>query len=269
MNHTKIIADDWNRHSDGYYERIYCRSEIEKITADPMYAFPAEIKSMLCSAFPDLRGKHILVPSSGDNAAVFAFHLLGAVVTSADISDRQLYNARKIANERGWNIRFVQDDSMTLAQIGDGQYDLVYTSNGVHVWINDLYAMYRSFFRVLKPHGKYIMFETHPFIRPFNGDEADKGRFVVEKPYDHIGPSGDLPVMAWRIMDLQNAMTDAGFIIKHTEEFRSQPESFSKWWYKTTAEAEEDGYKKFDWKQNPATALPQWIGFSTIKGAIP
>jgi glutamyl-tRNA reductase len=47
--------------------------------------------------FDSFDGLHVLVPSSGDNGAVFAFHMLGASVTSADISERQLENAKKLA----------------------------------------------------------------------------------------------------------------------------------------------------------------------------
>lgn len=88
---------------------------------------------MLRSAFDSFKGLRVLVPSSGDNGAVFAFHMLGASVTSADISGRQLENAKKLADGEGWNIEFVRADSMTLDGIPDGKFDLVYTSNGVHV----------------------------------------------------------------------------------------------------------------------------------------
>ncbi len=266
MKHTEIIADDWNKYSDSYYGRIYSGNVIEQLVANLMWAFPLEVREMLTSAFPDLQGKRVLVPSSGDNGAVFAFHLLGANVTSADIAERQIRNAKTIADQQGWAIEFVQDDSMRLERIQSGEYDLVYTSNGVHVWIDDLAAMYRNFHRVLKPGGRYIMFETHPFIRPFDGEAADKGQFVVHKLYDSTGPFGEVPNYAWRIMDMANAMMDSGFVIRHMEEFHSQLGSFDCWWYQTPAQAEADGYRKFDWKQNPWAALPQWIGFSARKG---
>lgn len=221
---------------------------------------------MLTVAFPDFHGLRVLVPSSGDNAAAFAFHLLGAEVTSTDIAERQLYNAKKIADAQGWDIRFIQDDSMKLEYVGDSEYDLVYTSNGVHVWINELAVMYRNFLRVLKPGGSYIMFETHPFIRPFDSEAADnKQQFKIVKLYESVGPFGEVPVYGWRIMDLANAMMDAGFIIRHMEEFHSQLGSCDCWWYSTLAEAETDGYMKFDWKRNPFAALPQWIGFHVLK----
>ena len=268
MNPIKIIAEDWNRDSDKYYERIYSENTVKHLTLDPKWVFPPEVFEMLGSAFPDLGGKRVLVPSSGDNGAAFAFHLLGARVTSADISQRQLCNAKKIADAHGWDIQFIQDDSMRLESIRDSEYDLVYTSNGVHVWINDLSSMYRSFLRVLKTGGSYVMFETHPFIRPFDGDAADSMRFVIKKPYECIGPFGEVPTYGYRIMDLVNAMLGAGLVIRRMQEFHPQPGSFDSWWYRTPEQAEEDGYMKFDWTRNPFAALPQWIGFHTVKGEI-
>jgi len=47
-------------------------------------------------------------------------------------------------------MRFQIADSMALVGIKDAAFDLVYTSNGVHVWISDLCAMYGTFRRVLK-----------------------------------------------------------------------------------------------------------------------
>ena len=266
--HTQIIADDWNKGSDKYYARIYSGGELDEIIANPIWAFPDSVRIMLREAYGeavDLRGKRVLVPSSGDNGAVFAFHLLGAKVRSADISERQLHNARRIAEENGWDISFIQADSMKLEGIDDGAYDLVYTSNGVHVWINDLAAMYSSFHRVLKKGGRYIMFETHPFIRPFDGEAADEGRFVVKKLYEELGPFGEVPTMAWRIMDIINALAGSGFAVRHMEEFHSQRDTFDCWWYSTTEEAIADDFAKFDIKRNPWVALPQWIGLSAVK----
>lgn len=127
------IEKMWNEDSDEYYSRIYTlQNNVARLKAEPMLAFPTPVYSMLRDALIDFNGKRVLVPSSGDNGAVFAFHLLGASVTSADISERQLENAKRIADMQGWDIKFVHTDSMKLDGIGDGAYDLVYTSNGVH-----------------------------------------------------------------------------------------------------------------------------------------
>ncbi len=255
--------EEWDAYSDEYFAENASEEIVGRIIEDPSWAFPAPVWDMILSSYPNLRGKNVLVPSSGDNAAVFAFHLLGAAVTSADISERQLENARRIAAVHGWDIRFVCDDSMSLAKIEDGMYDLVYTSNGVHVWIPDLLSMYRSFHRVLNKDGQHIMYEVHPVIRPFGDDEVPL--ITVRKPYENIHFTDNVPKFAWRIQDIFNAAFDAGFKITHMEEFHPGKNDNDLWFYKNQAHAEADNYMKFDWKQNPWAVLPQWIGFSARK----
>lgn len=247
----------WNDTSDEYYDRAYnVNNDTARLKADPWWAFPTPVRKMLREAFSSFENLRVLVPSSGDNGAVFAFHLLGANVTSADISGRQLENAKKIADGEGWNIEFVNADSMKLDGIPDGEFDLVYTSNGVHVWIDDLAAMYGSFRRALIPNGRYIMFEVHPFNRPFDDSGAE---IKLVKDYDNTANNH------WRVMDLYNAMAAQGFDVQHMEEFHAEPGSHDLWFYQTMEEAEKDGNRKYDMKQNLWAALPAWIGFSAVK----
>jgi len=74
---------------------------------------------------------------------------MGASVTSVDISERQLENGAAIAHKHSWDIEFICDDTMELSKITSGEYDFVYTSNGVHVWINDLSSMYQNILHLL------------------------------------------------------------------------------------------------------------------------
>lgn len=247
----------WNDCSDEYFQSCYRDSILDSLQNDPSRAFPAETYAMIRRVFPDLHGKRVLVASSGDNVAVFGFHLLGAQVTSTDLSERQLENAAKLAAAKGWKIQFVCTDSMTLAGIPDGEYDLVYTSNGVHVWINNLPALYQSFHRVLREGGYDIFFETHPFIRPFD----DSGQEIkVIRPYEAVGPFGDPPNYAWRIQDFVQALLANGFEICDLVEFHPQPEDYDDWWYRSREAKLKDNYAKFDWRKNPWAALPQWMG---------
>ena len=72
---------------------------------------------------------------SGDNYAAFALAGMGARVTSTDISAQQLAVARKRAEQLGLDIAFVQADATILEGIGEGEFDLVCSSNGFFVWI--------------------------------------------------------------------------------------------------------------------------------------
>ncbi|HIU46901.1 MAG TPA: class I SAM-dependent methyltransferase [Candidatus Fimadaptatus faecigallinarum] len=179
-----------------------------------------------------------------------------ARVTSADISPRQLHNARLIADANGWDIEFICADSMTLEGIPDGAFDLVYTSNGVHTWIWDLSAMYRSFARVLRPGGRYIMFDTHPFNRPFDDSTAE---IRLCRDYDDTADNN------WRVMDIFNALSEQGFDVQRIEEFHAERGAHDLWFYRTLEEARQDGERMFDASYNPWARLPAWLGLSAQK----
>ena len=163
---TNIAKDNWNSKSDEYYKSdipIY-----EEIIKNPERAFPVAVYPLIKKYLGDLHGKKVCVPSSGDNVAVFGFYLLGAKVTSCDFAENQLKHPKIFADEHNWDIEFICQDSMKLDKIKNDEYDLIYTSNGVHVWIDDLLSMYKNFYRVLKNGGYNIFFETHPMSRPFD-----------------------------------------------------------------------------------------------------
>ncbi|WP_219834105.1 class I SAM-dependent methyltransferase [Paenibacillus sp. R14(2021)] len=262
---TNIVKTNWNEWSDTWYRRYRTEEAITKLIHVPESAFHPVTFTMLNRALPDLRGKRVCVPSSGDNHAVFAFHLLGADVTSCDISERQLENSSQIARKHGWNIRFLCEDTMQLKGISSGEYDLVYTSNGVHVWIQDLPAMYTNMHRVLKQGGSYIMYDIHPFLRPF-GIQAREELQIV-KPYDETGPFGEVTTYKWRIQDIMNAMVSSGLQLVHMEEMYAVDGTF--WIDESTEEGEtydaEALEQLCDWTKNPSAALPHWLSMHGMK----
>lgn len=261
MNKTK---ENWNDWSDKWYAHV--PRYVEQIILRPELAIPKPIVDFISKKYDTLKGLKVCVPSSGDNLAAFAFHLMGAQVTSLDLSERQIENAKKIAEEKDWPIDFYCEDSMTLGQLKDKTFDLVYTSNGVHVWISDLVKMYSNIKRVLKPGGSYICFDTHPMTRPF--DMVD-GQVVVKKAYSDTGPfvEDGLHEYAWRTEDYLMSMVEAGLTIKAMVEFTPDLDSHISYDYMYDNEEERnlDGGRAHDWQSNPWAAIPQCIGFHVTK----
>ena len=250
------IKTEWNDRSDGYYQDSM--NDYPMILENPERAFPAAVLPLIKKYIGNLHGKKVCVPSSGDNVAVFGFYLLGAKVTSCDIAENQLKNAKILARKFNFSgIEFICQDSMKLDAINDGEYDLVYTSNGVHVWIDDLPIMYKNFNRILKKGGYNIFFETHPMIRPFDNYTYE---VKIKKLYEDVGPDDEL-TYGWRTQDFVNAVISAGFAIKEMQEFHSLPEDLEAHNYLRIREEHKDKYKwygdTFDWKVNPWAALPQ------------
>ncbi|MCL2409121.1 MAG: class I SAM-dependent methyltransferase [Oscillospiraceae bacterium] len=259
----------WNNGAAKYSAFLHSEKFMNRITANPANAFHSTTWEMIKTYIPDLKGKKICVPSSGDNHAVFAFVMLGAHVTSCDISENQLANAERVAKEHGWDksINFICADTMKLDEVASNTYDFVYTSNGVHVWIDNLPGMYKNIHRIMKLGGLYIMYEIHPFLRPFDD------KLKIKKAYDKIGPyeSDEEITFAWRVMDIMNAILDSGLAVKHIEEMFAEKDYDWPFWIPfedilngATATREEVD-TMHDWRNNPVAALPNWISIAAIK----
>ena len=270
MNKMNSIIDNsttkqlWNEWSDNWYKNINDHSILEKIIENPSCAFPFKVYKMITEHLGSLKGKSICVPSSGDNIAVFAFHLLGAKVTSYDISENQLNNARAVANKRGWNIEFICQDSMLLDKVESNRFDLLYTSNGVHVWISDLELMYKNFYRVLNNRGYFIFFDSHPITRPFY---EINGKLAIKKKYSDIHLFEETEKYHWRIQDFINGLAVNNFSILKMEEIYSQRGDLftHNYIYDTEQEEINDQYQRYDWKVNEWAALPQCISICAKK----
>ncbi|MDM7986811.1 MAG: class I SAM-dependent methyltransferase [Smithella sp.] len=259
----------WNEGASAYAALIHSEKFLKRIIENPANAFHHTTWELIQKYVPNIYGKKICVPSSGDNHAAFAFAMLGANVTSCDISENQLANAKKIAEQYEWGkfIKFVCADTMRLDGIPEDIYDFVYTSNGVHVWINDLYSMYKNIHRIMKPNGVYMMYDIHPFLRPFDDD------LKIKKPYDMTGPfeTKEEVTFAWRVMDIMNAILASGLSITHIEEMFTEKDYNWPFWISlqdlekgVTATPEEVDHM-YDWNNNPSMALPSWMSIVAIK----
>ncbi len=255
----KQVKEQWNITADSqWYSSLRTDEKINQLVEQPDKAFHPQVYSLIKKYFPDVKGKKILLPSSGDNHAAFALALLGAEVTSADISERQLENAAVIAERLQLSIEFVCDNTMELSNIKDDSYDLVYTSNGTHIWITDLNGMYQNICRVLKKGGYSIMYDIHPFTRPFSC-EAWKAPQIT-KAYADVSPS-----CHWRVQDLINAMAAAGLSVEEMAELQAVDASF---WYtydELVQQKAEDLANVNDWRLNPMAALPVWLSIVARK----
>ncbi len=253
------VKAHWNEISDSdWYQSLRTEEKLSKISEYPASAFHPAVYAMICRHLDGIAGKRILLPSSGDNHAAFAFSILGAEVTSADISERQLEHAREIADRLGLKIQFVCDDTMELSRIPDDTYDLVYTSNGTLTWISDLNSMYRNIHRVLKSGGYSVLYDMHPFNRPFSGEAWTAPRIV--KSYHDV-----FPELHWRVQDIVNANIRAGLSICELAELPAMDASF---WY-TYAELIQKNPEELtgldDWRRNPMAALPAWLALAAGK----
>ena len=249
----------WNETSDSaWYRSLRTEEKIGRLRDDPASAFHPAVWALIRRYLPDLKGRRVLLPSSGDNHAAFALALTGAHVTSSDISERQLENAAETAERLGLEIGFLRDDTRSLSLLPDGAFDLVYTSNGTLSWIDDLESMERNVCRVLKPGGFAVLFDVHPFQRPFSGEPYRDPRIV--KPYGDVFPD-----LHWRVQDIVNAQIRAGLTVCEMAELPALDASFWYSWEELREKGREETEGINDWRKNPLAALPAWLAVVSRK----
>ena len=262
MNENERIGNVkawWNETSDSdWYKSLRTEEQINRLKENPASAFHPAVCELIRKYLPDINSLRILLPSSGDNHVAFALAMMGAQVTSADISERQLENAEVIAKQLHLDIEFICDDTMKLSRIPGNTFDMVYTSNGTLSWIDDLDGMYRNFCRVLKPGGYAVLYDLHPFSRPFSGEAFKEPKIV--KSYQDVFPD-----LHWRIQDIVNSQVRSGLAVCETAELPALDASF---WFSYTelqekSQAELEGIN--DWHKNPLAALPAWLALVSKK----
>lgn len=198
-----------------------------------------------------LAGKDLLhlQCNSGQDTLCLANH--GARVTGVDISDEAINFARALARDSGIAASFERADIydwLPQAAADGRRFDIVYSSYGWLGWLSDLRAWAQGVAAVLRPGGRLVVLEFHPFVWMFDAQRrltysyfgAREGE-VIDNPEgigDYVAeaggalaPSGfvDGPTtfvnphptheFAWSIADLLAAVREAGLTLERFEEW--------------------------------------------------
>ena len=174
---------------------------------------------------------------------------LGATVTGVDISDEAIAFARQLSADSGIPATFVRADVYDwLAEAAKrrDRYDVVFSSYGAIPWLSDIREWGRGVSAILKPGGRVVLVEFHPFSGVFEWDWSHKyPYFAGGEPLtwengigDYVAlsggalaPSGYLEGVQdfvnphrghefpWGIGEVATALLDAGLVITALREY--------------------------------------------------
>jgi PhzF family phenazine biosynthesis protein len=175
----------------------------------------------------------------------------GAQVTGVDISDEAISFARALSRDSGIPAQFERADIydwLPRAAAEGRRFDVVYSSYGWLGWLSDLREWARGVASILRPGGRLVVLEFHPFVYMFDRQRrltysyfgAQEGE-VIDNPEgvndyvadagEALAPSGYLETpakfanphptheFAWSIADLLTAVREAGLELERFEEW--------------------------------------------------
>ncbi|MET3372806.1 SAM-dependent methyltransferase [Variovorax boronicumulans] len=172
----------------------------------------------------------------------------GARVTGVDISDEAIDFATRLSAESGVAARFeradVYDYFEAAAARGE-RHDLVFCSYGTLCWLSDIGAWARGVAQLLKPGGRFVIVEFHPFALVFDPQWKFHYDYFNDAPVpeegvgDYVAESGDGLVaddrpmpgvqgfrnphpsfeFTWGVGQVTTALAQAGLAIERFEEY--------------------------------------------------
>jgi len=148
--------------------------------------FPEEIELL-----GDIRGKSLghLQCNGGLDTLSIVSHM-GAVVTGVDISDTAIDAAITLSKEAEIPATFIRSDLYDWFDQNTTEFDVVFTSYGTIGWLSDIVAWGQGVASALKPGGRFVFVEFHPFVSVFDDDGAlkyDYGSGAMTEWDDGVG----------------------------------------------------------------------------------
>lgn len=125
---------------------------------------------------------------------------LGARVTGVDISDEAIDFASRLSDESGIPARFEREDLFAWFEQSarDGRtFDRVFASYGTICWLSDIDTWARGISSVLRPGGKFVLVEFHPYAMVFDEQWQPHYDYFRTEPIkepgvgDYVAESGE------------------------------------------------------------------------------
>ncbi len=136
----------------------------------------------------NLRGKEVLHLQCHFGQDTLSLANFGANVTGVDFSEKAIEKAKHLAKISNLNASFICSNIYDLPSILNNKFDLIFTSYGTIGWLQNIEKWGEIVSHFLKPSGKFLIVEFHPFIWMFDEEiEFIKySYFHTQEPIEEI-----------------------------------------------------------------------------------
>ncbi|VAX23446.1 Methyltransferase type 12 [hydrothermal vent metagenome] len=226
-NYIEINRRSWNDRTDLHFHSNF-------YDVDGFLKGISSLNEIEIKLLGNIKGKSILHLQCHFGQDTISLGRLGAKAIGVDFSDKAIEKAQELAEKIGSDAEFICCDIYDLPKHLNKEFDIVFTSYGTIGWLPDLEKWAKIISRFLKPRGKFIFAEFHPFVWMFDdnfenikynyfntgaivetesGTYADKDAEIVQK------------CICWNhsISEVVNSLIKNGLEIRDLNEFDYSP----------------------------------------------
>lgn len=158
----------------------------------------------------------------------------GAHVTGVDISDVAIDKAQDLAKMCASDAKFICSDVYSCRELIDEKFDTVFTSYGTIGWLPDLDKWADLIYGFLKPRGRLVFVEFHPFVWMFD-DNFEKIAYnyfksdpIIETEsgtYADRSAEISQTFVSWNhsLSEVMTSLLKSGFVINDFKEYDYSP----------------------------------------------
>ncbi len=162
-DYLNINKDSWNKRAELHVDTDFY--DVEGFTKGKTSLQDIELKLL-----GDIKGNSLLHLQCHFGMDTLSLERMGASCTGIDFSDKAIKAANELRDELGMNSDFICSDLYSLPDVLDKKYDIVFTTYGTIGWLPDIDKWAKIVSRYLKPDGKFVFAEFHPFIWMYDDD---------------------------------------------------------------------------------------------------
>ncbi len=186
------------------------------------------------AALGDIHGKSVLHLQCHFGQDTLSMARMGAICTGIDLSNKAIAAAKELNTQLATAVDFVETDVYSVKEQIPGQFDIVFSTYGTIGWLPDLDRWADVVHAKLKPGGKLILIEFHPFIWMYD-DQLKHVTYsyfnehVIIEEMSGTYAAPEAPISGWEvswnhpISEVQTALLNAGLHIDRFAEYDHSP----------------------------------------------
>ena len=226
-NYKEINRALWN-------EKTHIHIESEFYAMDKFLQEESSLKEIELGLIGDVKGKSILHLQCHFGQDTLSLARMGANVTGLDISDVAIEKAKILATQMDIKAEFVCSDVYDAKQHISEKFDMVFATYGTIGWLPDINKWADIVSHFLKPDGKLVFVELHPFIWMYDAAFSNiiypyfnSEPIVEETKGTYANPNAEIEMkeIGWNhgLAEVVSALLNKGLVLEHFQEYNYSP----------------------------------------------